>query len=62
MKIEVEKNAIENLLRSYCQFLVEEGQHTNLRDGERGAIASISNVSLGDVTPDFILNQCGYCA
>lgn len=60
MKIEIEKRALDSLLKVYCQFLVEEGQHNNLRDEEKRAIAHVTHVAKEHVNGDLILSLCGY--
>lgn len=60
MKIEIEREHIVMLVTSFCQFLVEEGQHNNLRESERKALANFINIEQDDISGDHILNLSGY--
>lgn len=60
MKIEIEKQDLDSLLQVYCQFLIEEGQHNNLRKSEREAISKVTKISYEEVTSDLILSLSGY--
>lgn len=60
MNITIVKKDLDELLRVYCQFLVEENQQDNLRNDEKRAISNITKVSVDKITGNYILSLCGY--
>lgn len=60
MKIEIEKEHIDMLMTTFCQFLVEEGQHNNLREKEKKAISNFINIEHDDISGDHIVSLSGY--